>query len=154
MVYNRMLGNRLIDSAVMDLAMHISRTSEAFFSPPDALCGALHTLLQNRIPSPVIDRLYMRYNVEPYVKVHSVSDVIIYINKSPPSYAQIRRLQSNSTVPAPTSPLKRAQYSPHPVLEDVRYISDRLRMRHQIPPAGRVAIVVEPGAEDEVGGYS
>lgn len=25
-------------------------------------------------------------------------------------------------------------------------------MRHEVPPAGRVAVVVEPGAEDEVGG--
>lgn len=25
-------------------------------------------------------------------------------------------------------------------------------MRHEIPAAGRVAVVVEPGAEDEVGG--
>lgn len=39
-----------------------------------------------------------------------------------------------------------------PVLEDIGDIADGVTMREEIPPTGAVAIVVEPGAEDEVGG--
>jgi hypothetical protein len=37
------------------------------------------------------------------------------------------------------------------VLCNVRYIADSVAVRKEIPAAGAVAVVIEPGAEDEVG---
>ena len=39
-----------------------------------------------------------------------------------------------------------------PILNDVRNVADCVTMRQEIPAPSSVAVVVEPGAEDEVGG--
>ena len=50
-----------------------------------------------------------------------------------------------------TSALYGVEDPPGPVLEKVGDIANRVTVRQQIPTAGAVAVVVEPGAEDEVG---
>ena len=40
----------------------------------------------------------------------------------------------------------------HPIPEKIRYVSDGFRVRHEIPTSGRVLIIIQPTAEDEVRG--
>lgn len=42
-------------------------------------------------------------------------------------------------------------YPTEPVLEEVGDIADGVAVGEEIPAAGAVAVVVEPGTEDEVG---
>lgn len=49
-------------------------------------------------------------------------------------------------------PLKRIDHPFHPVLQDIRDVADGVAVREEIPATGSVAVVVEPGAEDEVCG--
>jgi hypothetical protein len=54
-----------------------------------------------------------------------------------------------SAVAAPTPPTRdRTNDPPRPVLEQIRQVSDRVAVREEVPAAGTVAVVVEPGAED------
>lgn len=59
-------------------------------------------------------------------------------------------LYSGISSPCPGS-LQRVDDPAHPILEDVRNVTNRVGVRKQVPAAGTVAVVVEPGAEDEVG---
>jgi len=64
----------------------------------------------------------------------------------------LHELVSHSTIPTPTSRgLHRTNDLPPKVLKDIRNIADRVAVRKEVPAAGAVAVVVEPGAEDEVG---
>jgi hypothetical protein len=47
--------------------------------------------------------------------------------------------------------LQSIDHTTEPVLEDVGDIADGVTMREQVPATGAVTVVVEPGAEDEVG---
>lgn len=49
-------------------------------------------------------------------------------------------------------PLEGVHHPSEPVLHNVRHISDCVAVREEIPSPGTVAVVVEPGAEDEVRG--
>lgn len=48
--------------------------------------------------------------------------------------------------------LQRVDHPPQPVLEDIRNIAQSVAVWQQIPAASAVAVVVQPRAEDEVGG--
>ena len=43
-------------------------------------------------------------------------------------------------------------HAANPVFEEVRDVTKGIAMREEVPAPGAVAVVVEPGAEDEVGG--
>lgn len=63
-----------------------------------------------------------------------------------------RMAKLHGTVTSPRSrPLKSVDHSPEPILEDIRDVAECVSVREEVPPAGTVAVVVEPGAEDEVG---
>lgn len=47
-----------------------------------------------------------------------------------------------------------AEYTPSPLLEQIRHVADGVTVRQQIPASCAVAVVVEPAAEDEIGGYA
>lgn len=82
---------------------------------------------------------------------------------APPSVisisAEIRRPQAHRGGPsldcrvaAPTAAaLDRVEHPADPVLEQVGHVAEGVAVREQVPAAGAVASVVEPGAEDEVG---
>lgn len=46
--------------------------------------------------------------------------------------------------------MERVDDATDPILHEVRNIADGIAVREQIPTPGAVAIVVEPGAEDEI----
>lgn len=60
--------------------------------------------------------------------------------------------RSNSRITAPTpTPLHRLEDLAPKVLGDIGHIADGVAVGQQVPAASAVAVVVEPGAEDEVG---
>jgi hypothetical protein len=60
-----------------------------------------------------------------------------------------------STIPSSTPPTgHRTDHFSRPVLEQVWDISDGVAVGEEIPTSGSVAVVVEPGSEDQVGGYA
>jgi hypothetical protein len=60
--------------------------------------------------------------------------------------------RSNSRITAPTpTPLHRLEDLAPKVLGDVGHIADGVAVGQKVPAAGAVAVVVEPGAKDEVG---
>lgn len=59
-------------------------------------------------------------------------------------------LDGTITTPTPTA-LHRVNDAPHPVFQEVGDISDGVAVRQEVPTAGAIAVVVEPGAEDQVG---
>jgi hypothetical protein len=60
-----------------------------------------------------------------------------------------------STIPSSTPPTgHRTDHFSRPVLEQVWDISDGVAVGEEIPPSGSVAVVVEPGSEDQIGGYA
>lgn len=60
---------------------------------------------------------------------------------------------SHSTIPSPApTTLQRVPDPARKVLQDIGNIADSVAVREEIPAASAVAVVVEPGAEDEVGG--
>ena len=60
--------------------------------------------------------------------------------------------RSNSRITAPTpTPLHRLENLTPKVLSDVGHVADGVAVGEQVPAAGAVAVVVEPGAENEVG---
>ena len=81
---------------------------------------------------------------------------------APPSVisisAEIRRPQVHwggpsldGRVAAPTAAaLDRVEHPADPVLQQVGHVAEGVAVREQVPAAGAVARVVEPGAEDEV----
>lgn len=72
----------------------------------------------------------------------------IYLSNKPPSHNG----KLHGTIASPRSrPLKGVDYSSEPILEDIRHVADCVSVREEIPPTGTVAVVVEPGAENEVG---
>ena len=61
--------------------------------------------------------------------------------------------RSNCTISAPrTSSLYRVDDPSHPIPEEIGYVPNRFRVRHKIPTSGRVSIIIEPAAENEVRG--
>jgi hypothetical protein len=65
--------------------------------------------------------------------------------------AYFQRLGLYSAVPAPTPPsLHGTDDLPPKVLEDVGNIADRVAVGEEVPSAGAVAVVIEPGAEDQI----
>lgn len=50
------------------------------------------------------------------------------------------------------APLQRIDDPPQPVLEKVRNVTEGVAVREKVPATGTVAVVVEPGAENKVGG--
>lgn len=60
---------------------------------------------------------------------------------------------SNSTVSTPrATPLQCVDHATDPILEDIRDVTDGVAVGEEVPTTGTVAVVVEPGAENEVGG--
>jgi hypothetical protein len=60
-----------------------------------------------------------------------------------------------STIPSSTPPTgHRTDHFFRPVLEQVWDISDGVAVGEEIPTSGSVAVVIEPGSEDQVGGYT
>ena len=49
-------------------------------------------------------------------------------------------------------PLEGVHHPSEPVLHNVRHVPNRVAVREEIPSPGTVAVIVEPGAEDEVRG--
>jgi hypothetical protein len=60
-------------------------------------------------------------------------------------------LHSRISTPTPTT-LHSPRHLTRKVLRNVRDIANRITVGQKVPPACAVAVVVEPGAEDEVGG--
>ena len=59
---------------------------------------------------------------------------------------------SHGAVTAPAAaPLNRVEGPARPVLEEVGNVADSVAVRQEVPAAGAVAVVVEPGSEDQVG---
>ena len=64
----------------------------------------------------------------------------------------IKFFSSHGAVPATASAaLNSIQDPARPVLEEVGDVADSIAVGQEVPAAGAVAVVVEPGAEDEVG---
>ena len=49
-------------------------------------------------------------------------------------------------------PLEGVHHPSEPVLHNVRHVPNGVAVREEIPSPGTVAVIVEPGAEDEVRG--
>jgi hypothetical protein len=39
-----------------------------------------------------------------------------------------------------------------PVLEKIRNVTDRVTVRNEVPASGTIAVIVQPGAKDQIGG--
>ena len=64
----------------------------------------------------------------------------------------INFFSSHGAVPATASAaLNGIQDPARPVLEEVGNVADSVAVRQEVPAAGAVAVVVEPGSEDQVG---
>lgn len=48
--------------------------------------------------------------------------------------------------------MQRVDHAADPVFEEVWDVAEGITVREEIPATGAVAVVVEPGAEDQVGG--
>lgn len=60
-------------------------------------------------------------------------------------------LSYRRVAPSGTGALHRVEDPPRPVLEEVRDIADGVTVRQQVPAAGAVAVIVQPGPKDQVG---
>lgn len=65
---------------------------------------------------------------------------------------QMKQTALHGAVPAPRPrSLERVDHPSQPVLEYVGDVADGVAMREKIPSTSSVAVVVEPGAEDQIG---
>ena len=60
---------------------------------------------------------------------------------------------SDGTVTTSTAAaLERARDAPAPVLQDIRHVADGVTVGEQVPATSAIAVIIEPGAKDEVCG--
>ena len=58
---------------------------------------------------------------------------------------------SNCTISAPrTSSLYRVDNPSYPIPQEIGYVPDRFRVRQKVPTSGRILVIIEPTAENEV----